>query len=506
MMQPFNIVEAMDSPKLFQKSFAGPSWNPWRTVLKAAYALPMSNTEREFFHSIAGARDPPTKKVRELWAIAGRRAGKDSISSLIMAHTAALFSKGKRLRSGEVPLCVALACDRDQAKIVLNYTKAFFNDVPALRKLVRRETATGLELTNHVEIATGTNSYRAVRGRPILCAVLDEAAFYRQEESALPDEETYKALVPGMLTMQPDAMLIGISTPYRKGGLLYRKYQEHYGKNSDDVLVIQAPSRTLNPTIDQKDIDAALTEDPAHAAAEWLAEFRDDISGWATRELIEQSVDRDVTVRPPLPDVRYQSFIDGSGGVRDSYCAAVAHAENNVAVLDCLVEIRAPFDPDSATARVADVLKSYRCHSTVGDHYSAEWIVNAFRRCGITYRHSDRDRSAIYSDALPLFTTGRAKLLDNRRLVTQLASLERKTSSQGKDKIDHGPGGHDDAANVAAGAMVLASSEKLEEVPIIAPIIVGRARTIWGGAASREPAWCEWAHGAGDTNFWGPTF
>jgi hypothetical protein len=466
-----DIVAAMNNSKLFQKSFAGESWNPWRVVLKAAYALPMTSAEREFFQSIAGGRDPPTRKVKELWIVAGRRAGKDSISSLIMAHTAALFSKGKRLRSGEVPLCVALACDRDQAKIVLNYTKSYFSDIPALKKLVRRETAAGLELTNHVEIATGTNSYRAVRGRPILCAVLDEAAFYRQEESALPDEETYKALIPGMLTLQPDAMLIGISTPYRKSGLLYRKHHDHFGKNSDDVLVIQAPSRTLNPTINQSDIDAALAEDPAHAAAEWLAEFRDDISGWATRELIEQSVDRDVPVRPPLPDVQYFSFIDGSGGVRDSYCAAIAHNENNVAILDCLIEIRAPFDPDSATTRVADVLKSYRCHSTVGDRYSAEWIVSAFKKCGITYRHSDRDRSAIYSDALPLFTTGRARLLDNKRLVVQLASLERKTSSMGKDRIDHGPGGHDDAANVASGAMVLATANK-EEPPILtAPII-----------------------------------
>jgi hypothetical protein len=115
-------------------------------------------------------------------------------------------------------------------------------------------------------------------------------------------------------------------------------------------------------------------------------------------------------------------------------------------------------------------------------------LVNAFKRCGITYRHSDRDRSAIYSDALPLFTAGRVKLLDNKRLVMQLASLERRTSSLGKDRVDHGPGGHDDAANVAAGAMVLASSEKLEEVPIIAPIIVGRARTISGGTVSTEAA------------------
>ncbi len=484
MRQQFNIVEAMDSPKLFQKSFAGESWNPWRVVLKAAYALPMTNAEREFFQSIAGGRDPPTKKVRELWVVGGRRGGKDSVSSLIMAHTAALFSKGGRLRGGEIPLCVALACDRDQAKIILNYTKSYFAEIPALKKLVRRETAAGLELTNGVEVATGTNSYRAVRGRPILCAVLDEAAFYRTEESALPDEETYKALIPGMLTMQPDCMLVGISTPYRKSGLLYRKYQEHFGKNSDDVLVIQASSRTLNPMISQKAIDAAMEEDQAHALAEWYAVFRDDVSGWATREDIENAVDRDIVVRPPQPNIQYFSFVDGNGGRNDSFCAAVAHLENNIAVLDCLMEIRAGFgvkyDPDSAVPRIASMLKEYRCFSTTGDHYGAEWIVGSFKRNGIDYRSTDRNKSKIYCDALPLFTTGRARLLDNKRLVNQLCSLERKTTASG-DKVDHGPGGHDDCANVACGALVLASVVKEQEV-FPPPIVVsGGPRNIPGG-------------------------
>jgi hypothetical protein len=37
--------------------------------------------------------------------------------------------------------------------------------------------------------------------------------------------------------------------------------------------------------------------------------------------------------------------------------------------------------------------------------------------------------------------------------VTQLISLERRTSRSGKDSIDHPPGAHDDIANVAAGAL-----------------------------------------------------
>ena len=43
--------------------------------------------------------------------------------------------------------------------------------------MVRRETATGFELSNKVDIAVATNSFRSVRGRSILCAIMDEVAF-----------------------------------------------------------------------------------------------------------------------------------------------------------------------------------------------------------------------------------------------------------------------------------------------------------------------------------------
>jgi hypothetical protein len=110
--------------------------------------------------------------------------------------------------------------------------------------------------------------------------------------------------------------------------------------------------------------------------------------------------------------------------------------------------------------QIASLLKSYGLTACTGDRYAAEWVVAAFRSCGIAYRHSERDRSAIYQDALPLFMSGRVRLLDNKRLVSQFCALERKTSSMGKDKIDHGPGGRDDACNSAAGALVLAAAQR----------------------------------------------
>jgi hypothetical protein len=102
---------------------------------------------------------------------------------------------------------------------------------------------------------------------------------------------------------------------------------------------------------------------------------------------------------------------------------------------------------------MAEALKSYGLTKTVGDKYAAGWVVDAFAKEGITYEHSERDRSQGYLDALPLFTSGRVRLIDNARLVGQFSALERRSTPVGRDRVDHGPGGHDDLCNAAALAL-----------------------------------------------------
>jgi hypothetical protein len=458
MIQPTpSIIDTFTDPVLFEPWFRGESWDGWRTVLKAMDALPMSEGEIAFFKSIAGGRNPPKHPVRELYAACARRSGKDSTISGVGAYKSAFFDRQDLLRPGERAVVLCLACDQAQSKIILNYIRAFFSDIPMLRSMVTRETKSGFELSNCVDVTVATNDYRSVRGRPVLLAILDELAFFRDENSASPDVETYNALRPALASI-PGSRIIGISSPYRKSGLLWNKYRKHFGWDDDDVLIIQAATRTLNPTIDQAFIDQALADDPIGARAEWLAEFRSDIAGYADFELIDAAVDRGISVRPPRQGVSYVGACDPGGGVRDSFVGAVCHDEGGVAVLDATIEIRAPYSPTSAVEQVAGLLRSYNIRKVTGDRYSAQFVVDAFAKHGVVYEHSKRDRSAIYQDALPLFTSGRAKLLDNPRMVNQFASLERRTSSLGKDRIDHPPGGSDDVCNAAALAMVLASA------------------------------------------------
>ena len=127
-------------------------------------------------------------------------------------------------------------------------------------------------------------------------------------------------------------------------------------------------------------------------------------------------------------------------------------------MLDCLHETRAPFDPAQATQEIAKTLKAYGVTKVVGDRYAAGWVVGEFGRNDISYEASERDRSAVYADFLPLLTSGRARLLDSPRLIGQLGNLERRASPMGRDRIDHPANAHDDLSNSAAGALVLASA------------------------------------------------
>ena len=148
--------------------------------------------------------------------------------------------------------------------------------------------------------------------------------------------------------------------------------------------------------------------------------------------------------------------------------------------VDLAHEIRPPFSPDAAVAECAALLKGYGLRSCVGDKYSAGFVIEGFAKQGITYTYSERDRSAIYVECLPLFTAGRARIIDSKKLVTQFASLERRTSSVGRDRVDHGRDGHDDICNAAAGAMTLAASGR-------APMKISDEAFLTMCGTSREP-------------------
>jgi hypothetical protein len=353
---------------------------------------------------------------------------------------------------------LVLAASRDQAKVVFDYVKAFLEASPVLRQEIDGITKSEIRLRQGVIIGTHANSFRSIRGRTLLAVIFDEVSQWRDETSAIPDLEVYRAVLPALMTAK--GMLIGISTPYRRTGLLYQKHRENFGVASDDVLVVQGPSVTFHPTLTQNEIDAAITADPEGATSEWQATFRSDLAAFFDEPTIEAAIDRDRPLElPPRTNHRYVAFCDPSGGRHDAFTICIGHRNGYGAdacfVVDVVRGTRPPFDPHEVVKDFAALCREYKITEVRGDRYSAEWVVTAFRQAGVNYKPADKNKSELYLEALPLFTRGAVSIPDLPPLLRELRLLERATHRGGKDTVDHPRNGSDDFANALCGCAAL---------------------------------------------------
>jgi len=434
----------------------GPTWAAWRTFWSVVDALPLDDAGLELFRRCTGRTTPPREPVRECAVIVGRRGGKTRNAALRALYRACRTDYTQILAEGERAVIPVIAADRKQAGQALAYVKGLAK-LPPFVPYVTRILRDVVELRLGVSLEIHTASYRTVRGYTIVDVLADEIAFWQAtEDTANPDSEILTALRPGMATM-PGALLLMLSTPYARRGELYRAYERFYGQDDADVLVWVAPSLTMHPTLNAAVVAQAYEDDPLAAAAEYGAEFRRDVEAFLSAEAIEAVIRRGRPLElAPVDGVRYVGFVDPSGGSQDAFTVGIAHREEVRAVVDVVRERRPPFSPDAVIAEYAGLLKSYRVGSVTGDRYAGLFPRELFQKHGIEYRTADKTKSDYYHEVLAPVNAGRVELPDHKRLTAQLVGLERRVSRSGKDSIDHGPGGHDDLANVCAGAVVQA--------------------------------------------------
>jgi hypothetical protein len=255
-------------------------------TLKAAFGEKLNRAERRAFNAVAGSRKPPRERVRELWLILGRRSGKSRMAAALAVYVSLLTDARSRLAPGELGVVLVLAASKKQAATIRNYALAFIKGSPLLaHELDGEPLAEEIRLKGGVSIQVHTNSFRTVRGPTLLACIFDEVAYWRDETSATPDLETYRAILPGLSTTR--GLLIAVSSPYRRTGLLHSKFRDAFGKDDPRVLVINAPTTTFNPMIDREVIAEAEVDDLESAQSEWLAPFRSDppacsVTPWLT--------------------------------------------------------------------------------------------------------------------------------------------------------------------------------------------------------------------------------
>lgn len=504
LMAVFNTVDAADTDEDDETDTGDPrrTWIAWRVFLAAAFALPAADlaydhsplaealpaypgvenaeiprgaaavppgsTVQEIYERCTGRTVWPTIQAKLVSLIVGRRGGKSYITAVIGIYLACC--RRYRLKLGTKGMVMILARDKEQAGVIRGYILAFLKAVPELAEMFADDpTLKLIELSNGITIEVRAAGEAGTRGYTVVAALADEIAFWPTDpESAKQDKKVLRALRPSMLGIK-NAMIVMLSSPYAKRGELYENHRKAYGKDDQTrAMVWQADTLSMRPSDDPElleEIRAEYEDDPESAKAEYGANFRSDLENiYSSVALDAVGIDGRIE-QAYRAGVTYRAFVDPSGGSSDSYVLAIAHDEERtinaekirMPILDKVREWIPKFDPQLVSEEVVAICKAYRISSVTGDAYGGEWPRDPLKKRGIGYELSEKTRSELYLDMLPVVNSGRVELLDlrhHRKALNQFANLERRVGRSGKDSVDHPPGSHDDVANAIAGAIV----------------------------------------------------
>jgi hypothetical protein len=248
--RPSELADIITSiERIFPSHFGGESWRPWRCFLRALFALPMSDDELVLYQRHTERTSAPTEPFRETALVVGRRGGKSRILALVAVFLAAFRDYTPFLGAGEIATIAIIATNRLQARTIFRYVLGLLEAVSALKAMIQDQTADSVSLNNRVVLEIHTASFRVTRGYTLAAVLADETAFWRDETSANPDAEIFRALRPGLASI-PGAILLNASSPYRKAGVLYTAFARHFGKDDARVLVWKATTLEMNSSLD----------------------------------------------------------------------------------------------------------------------------------------------------------------------------------------------------------------------------------------------------------------
>ena len=425
--------------------------------------------------------------------VAGRGSGKSSVLSSCRLLHLALTLPLNRLAAGEKGYCLIICPDLKTAKQTLEFVRGQAESSPFIKPLIG-EKVKGRNLANgirqdgflitrpdgyvvSVECLAASKGGRSVRGRSLVCVVLDECAFFEDENHAVNDKEIFAALLPRMMK---GSQLIIASTPWADTGLLFDLYKANFESPKNSVVAV-APTLLMMPTEEMKEaVDAMMQTEPERAQQEFFAKFMTSGDGaWFDSASVDKCVDyfREDELPPN------QNVITVAG-------ADLAFKQDNAALVivqyfdDCFHVAMAkehkprpnqPLLPSELFSDFSNEMKRYFLDYTIADRFNEAPFREHLENNGlylINIPGGNDGKVEMYTRVRSLLREGRLSIPDNPRLIKQLKNVSVKPTSGGRLTIEHHRrrgDGHGDMVSALVAAVwqayKLAQAKDPEYVP-----------------------------------------
>ncbi len=324
---------------------------------------------------------------------------------------------------------------RDQIQKLLGYMPS------TVRKgLVRKTLRTRIYFRNGSRVLALPNNEETIRGHRAHMVILDEAAFFGNDETIL------RHVVVPMLATTGGTLILS-STPWGKNSAFYRLSQDPaYTQLHIDWRTPMAEG-VYHPSF-KHEIEATRASNPLAYQTEFMAEFAEEADTWLTQEILTNAIDPSLEYRPYNDKTRgsFYAGIDLAERV-DHTAIAVIERDNGYR----LVHLKQFPLRESLTSVIGYTkvlsLNWNRLHLTHIDHTKhGDHIVNDFNNAtpsaGVTFTH--RSKMHMAQQLKTRLTDGSLTIPYHRETLDELNTVTYHLTKGGTIQYDHPRGTHDD--------------------------------------------------------------
>lgn len=446
-------------------------------------------TEYEIYEFLTDAKYDPHKikevKINKIDLICGRRSGKTLLSAVISIYCAISNNWKPFLKKTPFATVLIMSHSREFSDEVLEIIRTLIESSHILSALINKDkknTSSTMNLKvpwilggktiqySRVQIKVAAASSKTTRGVAACAILCDEIAFWNLDESMKEtDAKIMKAVRPAMKQFREFGMLIKLSSPGIKQGVLYNEYKKgRAGELPDTYAVFKAPSWVMTPedVVPSEEFVEEYELDPDSFDQEYRGNFADSLSFFITPEYIDMSIVKNVEFMSPEGGAqKFTAAIDAAyKGDRFTFSiTSYINGRLRQYVSKAWEGTRQkPVSAFEVAEYIRNMCKTFGIDEVAADQYSFQPLKEIFNTYGVNlkeYVFTPAFKKKIYFNLKKLIHSQQADLLDNEIQTRELKELIVEQSQSGSIKIGHPAGGTDDFADSLAVSAFLATEE-----------------------------------------------
>ena len=423
------------------------------------------------------------ERLSDINLVVGRRGSKTLSSSILAIWKCIEMDWKPLLGKNPVATMLVMSHTREFSDEIIDLIRTLVEESPILRRLIdtnKKNTASTLNLKvpfynistkrirySRVRIRTNAASSKSSRGSACPVIICDELAFWGSDPNAKEtDFEIIKAVRPSMAQFDGFDMMIKLSSPNIKQGVLYNTHKKYKaGESTPNVVVLQSPSWMFNDRITKNRFYLDFAEDPDNFDREFRANFTDSVSTFIMPEAIDKTVQKGVHFLPPedkKASVTYFAAIDAAFKADRFTFALVGQKEGRLTqyVVHTWEGTKTkPVEAHEVAKFLAKVVREYGLNEIYSDQFAYQPLKEIFSKFNVTLTEqtfTNTYKKKIYYNLKNLIHSNNLDLLDHADTILELKQLQVEQSSMGTIRIGHPVGGKDDHADSLAIASYLA--------------------------------------------------